>query len=151
MWHCPAASSSGARQIAIQSAYKQGFFWLTEQVLANLKSLDVAALHVRVREETPDASNGLRVQQYPARWLKALYPADEIFNRELGLPIDNFVVEQIRGQEEIYSVSRRVCELYGTVRSQCAQRPVLHPLCGVADDGDGRHCRGLNDVSCRLR
>lgn len=88
--------------VRVHSAYKQGLFWITEQVMPDLTSLPVVSVHVKVRAAGGDDNSGTRIRQHPARWIKALYPADEILERELGLPVDSFVVEQVEAQDSIY-------------------------------------------------
>lgn len=93
------AAQAGVR---VHSAYKQGLFWITEQLRPQLESLPVASLQVKVRAAGSAADTGERVRQHPARWIKALYPADEILAREIGLPVESFVVEQVDHQDSIY-------------------------------------------------
>lgn len=88
--------------VRIHSAYKQGLFWITEQLRPQLESLPVASLRVKVRAAGSAADTGERVRQHPARWIKALYPADEILARETGVPVESFVVEQVDQQDSIY-------------------------------------------------
>lgn len=97
---------AGARlaQVEVRSAYKQGFFWLTEQVLPALKSKPVKTVRIKVRMEIPDYSRQLQTYEHPARWIKALYPADAVLGRDLGLPQDAFVIEQADGQANVYSL-----------------------------------------------
>lgn len=93
--------------VEIHSAYKQGLFWLTEQVLPQLSSLSVAEVHLKIRSIVPDYDDPQTVYQHPARWLKSLYPADEIFQRDLGLPLDRFVMEMVDDQPDVYELEAR--------------------------------------------
>lgn len=97
------AGAASAR-ITIRSAYKQGFFWLTEQVLPSLKDKGVKAVHIKVRTARIDPSKGYRSNAMPTRWIKALYPADEIFRRDLGIPYDDFRIEQVDQAANTYAI-----------------------------------------------
>jgi len=98
--------AAGAKdpRVDIGSAYKQGYFWLVEQVLPALKGKPVASLRIKVRAEQPDRTRGLQSYEHPARWIKVLYPADAVFQRDLGLPVDSFVIEQVDQQASVYSL-----------------------------------------------
>lgn len=91
-------------QVQVHSAYKQGLFWLVEQVLPELELRPVASLHIKVRTARSGNDSGERVQQHPARWIKALYPADEILADAIGLPVESFVIEQVESQTSVYSL-----------------------------------------------
>ena len=66
------------------SAYKQGYLWMTEQVIPELKGKNARAVHVKVAEYHPDLSKKYKFYMVPSRWVHELYPVDEIFQRELG-------------------------------------------------------------------
>lgn len=97
------AGAQGAR-VTIRSAYKQGFFWLTEQVLPELKGKGVREIHVKVRAAAIDPSKNYRFNAMPTRWIKELYPADEIYRRDLGIPYDDFRVEQVAEAANTYAI-----------------------------------------------
>ena len=91
-------------RVRVLSAYKQGFLWLTEQVIPELKGKGAKAIHVKVAEYQPDVTKKYKFYMVPSRWVHELYPVDEIFLRELGLAKDNFSVELVKDPKEIYSV-----------------------------------------------
>ncbi|MGQ0735408.1 MAG: M14 family zinc carboxypeptidase, partial [Acidobacteriota bacterium] len=88
-----AKSGAANPKVAILSAYKQGYLWLTERVIPELKGKGVRAVHITAAEYTPDLSKKYKFYQVPSRWLHELYPVDEIFARELGLPKEQFTLE----------------------------------------------------------
>jgi hypothetical protein len=98
---------AGPAIVEIHSAYKQGLFWLIEQVLPQLSSRPVASVHIKIRSVVPDYEDPQQVYQHPARWLKSLYPADEIFVRDLGMPSSGFVMEMVEAQSEVYVLEAR--------------------------------------------
>jgi hypothetical protein len=79
--------------VEVLSAYKPGYFWLTERVLPALKGKGVDRLTVRFAEEREDFTRPKRTYAEPARWLQELYPVDEALSRELGIPIERIVFE----------------------------------------------------------
>lgn len=88
-----AAAGVPAGEVEVASAYKQGFFWLTEEVLPALKDKRPARLVISWSREQDDFSRPKRFYADPTRWLQELYPADEILARELGLPLDRVEFE----------------------------------------------------------
>jgi len=91
-------------QVTVLSAYKQGFLWLTEQVIPALEGKNVRSVRVKVREYHPDLSKDFKFYMVPTRWLHELYPVDEIFARELGLAKDRFTLELVPDAEDIYTL-----------------------------------------------
>ena len=92
------------RRVRMLSAYKQGYLWLTEQVIPELKGNGVRGIHIKVAEYKPDLTKKYKFYQVPSRWLHELYPVDEIFQRELGIPKDRFSLELVDAPKEIYTV-----------------------------------------------
>jgi hypothetical protein len=90
-----AVSSAGfpAPEVEVLSAYKQGFFWLTEKILPALKGKAVERLTIRFSEEKEDLTRPKRTYSEPARWLQELYPVDEILARDLGIPLERIEFE----------------------------------------------------------
>jgi len=91
-------------QVTILSAYKQGFLWLTEKVIPELKGKGVRSVQIRVASYEPDLSKKFKFYMMPSRWLHELYPVDEIFQRDLGLGKDAFRLELVEDAKDIYSL-----------------------------------------------
>ena len=91
-------------RVGVRSAYKQGFFWLTEQILPELRGKNVRAVRVKVLAHKPDLSKKFKFYTVPSRWLHELFPADEVFQRDLGLPAASFTMELVDAAKEIYTV-----------------------------------------------
>ena len=98
--------SAGAVDPAVRvlSAYKQGYLWMTEQVVPALKGKSARAIKVKVAEYRPDLSKKYKFYMVPSRWVHELYPVDEVFQRELGIPKDAFSIELAAGPKDTYSV-----------------------------------------------
>lgn len=99
-------SQAGAAhaEVKVRSAYKQGYFWLVEDVLPQLKARGVTGVRIKVRAARHNPSATARFQAMPTQWIKALYPADEAFHRELGMPIAAFAIEQVEDAPTIYAL-----------------------------------------------
>lgn len=93
--------------VKVLSAYKQGFLWLTEQVIPELKGKNAKSVYIKVATNNPDLTKKYKFYEVPSRWLHELYPADEIFERELGLPKAGFQMELVDGPKDVYSLEAR--------------------------------------------
>src|SRR5256714_7434162 len=99
-----ASAGAVAPTVRVLSAYKQGYLWMTEQVIPELKTKNARAIRVKVAEYHPDLSKKYKFYMVPSRWVHELYPVDEIFQRELGIAKDAFSVQLVDGAKEIYSL-----------------------------------------------
>jgi hypothetical protein len=90
--------------IRILSAYKQGYLWLTEQVIPELKGKGARAIQIKVAEYKPDLTKKYKFYQVPSRWVHELYPVDDILQRELGIAKESFSLELVDSPKEIYTV-----------------------------------------------
>src|SRR5262249_16647176 len=86
------------------SAYKQGFFWMTEQVFPRLEGKGARAIKVSGAEYHPDLSKKYKFYMVPSRWVHELYPVDEVFLRDLGIAKDAFSVEIVTDPKDTYTV-----------------------------------------------
>jgi zinc carboxypeptidase len=90
--------------VRVLSAYKQGYMWMTEQVIPELKNKGARAVHVKVAEYRPDLSKKYKFYIVPSRWVHELYPVDEIFQRDLGIAKDNVTIELVADPKDTYTV-----------------------------------------------
>lgn len=97
-------AGAAAPQVRVLSAYKQGFLWLTEQVIPELKGKGVRGMHIRVAAHKPDLSKKQKFYMVPSRWLHELYPVDEIVQRELGIAREHFSLDLVEEAKDIYTV-----------------------------------------------
>ncbi|OGD21877.1 MAG: hypothetical protein A2W03_10850 [Candidatus Aminicenantes bacterium RBG_16_63_16] len=91
--------------VRVHSAYKQGFFWLTEDVLDALRGRPVDRIVIRFAREKDDFSSPKRFYSEPMRWLQELYPADELMSSGLGLPLDRIGFEINEKEEPVYEAT----------------------------------------------
>jgi len=68
-------------------AYKQGFHWIKDNIIPQLKSLHAAAIDIHFAPHPLDLENTTKYRAEPVRWLQELYPIDEIMEKELEIPL----------------------------------------------------------------
>jgi murein tripeptide amidase MpaA len=90
--------------VRVLSAYKQGFSWLTEQVIPALRGRGARSIRMRIATHKPDLSKKFKFYSVPTRWLHELYPVDELFQRDLGVPTSAFRMELAEDAKDIYSL-----------------------------------------------
>ena len=91
-------------QVRILSAYKQGYLWLTEQVIPSLKGKGVKSVRIQVAKVQPDLSKKYKFYEVPTRWVHELYPVDDVFTRDLGVAGDDFHLELVDAPKDIYTL-----------------------------------------------
>ncbi len=91
-------------EVEVLSSYKQGFFWLTEKVIPELRKKKIDRITIRFSEEKDDFSKPKRFYADPYRWLQELYPVDEIIAKDAGIPIENITFEKKEEGHPIYEV-----------------------------------------------
>ncbi len=92
------AAGAASADVKVRSAYKQGFLWMSEEVLPALKALpakSVASVHVKVAEYKPDFTKKYKFYQVPTRWLHELYPIDELLAKDLAIPVKAYSMELV--------------------------------------------------------
>jgi hypothetical protein len=97
-------AGAGDARVMVLSAYKQGFLWLTEQVIPELKGKGARSVHIKVATYRPDLTKKYKFYQVPSRWLHELYPVDEIFQRDLGITKDAFQMELVDDPKDVYTL-----------------------------------------------
>jgi hypothetical protein len=116
-------SGAADSRVIVLSAYKQGFLWITEQVMPELKRKGAKGLHISAALYHPDLSKKYKFYQVPSRWLQELYPVDEIIQRELGIPKDAVTLELADNQQDTYVV--RATDASGKTVYQGAFSPAV--------------------------
>ena len=91
-------------RVRILSAYKQGFSWLTEEVVPALEGRNAKSIRIRVATHKPDLTKKFKFYSVPTRWLHELYPVDEIVQRDLGIPTGAFKMELVDDAADTYTL-----------------------------------------------
>ncbi len=117
--------------VRVQSAYKQGFHWLEEEVLPRLQGLQSLQGLSRVEVVAPrfdaasvsSADPGAPPLEMEIRWLQELYPADELLAHRLGLPVTVTLGDDMRSDYRLtaYDSGGQVLHQEGFTPSFTAQ------------------------------
>jgi hypothetical protein len=91
-------------QVRVLSAYKQGYSWLTEEVVPALRGRNARSIRIRIATYKPDLTKKFKFYTVPTRWLHELYPADEVFQRDLGIPTSAFHMELAPDAKDVYAL-----------------------------------------------
>jgi len=91
-------------EVKVLSAYKQGFFWLTEEVIPSLREKKASRLVIKFAGEKDDLKTPKRFYSEPFRWLQELYPVDEVISKETGIPLERIEFELSKDNEPVYEV-----------------------------------------------
>ncbi len=119
------AGIAGART-EVLSAYKPGYFWMTEKILPRLKTAGADKVLIRFAEEKEDLTRPKRSYPEPTRWLKELYPVDDVISRETGIPLDRIEFEMKEGNDPVYEV--RAFDSNGSVLFEEAFSPRIREI-----------------------
>jgi hypothetical protein len=90
----------------VLSAYKQGYSWLVDRVLPEIRGRAIGSIQIQFAfiERYPQAIRWQRIAS-PIRWLQELYPVDEVLARELQLSPDQIDFQRSFEDKPIYRVS----------------------------------------------
>jgi len=86
------ADASGT-DVVILSAFKQGYSWLYESVRPRVAGRPVGDIVIRFRKNDPPEDWPQQAMQTPVRWLHEIFPIDEVFASELGVPLERIRFE----------------------------------------------------------
>jgi hypothetical protein len=81
-------------EVVVLSAFKQGYYWLYEQVRPRIEGRPIGEIVIRFRRNDPPDEWPQQAIHTPVRWLHEIFPIDEIFARELGVPLERIRFEQ---------------------------------------------------------
>ena len=84
-----------ATTVEVLSAFKQGFFWLTERVAPQLTGQEVGEIVIEFLRNDPPPEWPQQAIHTPLRWLHEIFPIDEVLARDLGLPLDRIRFEMV--------------------------------------------------------
>lgn len=76
---------AGAFDISVLSAYKQGYSWLEDRILPQLRGKGVARIALTYHSLKDSKEVRWQEMESDTRWLQELYPVDGILARELGI------------------------------------------------------------------
>ena len=73
-------------------------------VIPELKGKGAKSINIKIASNNPDLTKKYRFYEVPSRWLHELYPADEFFERQLGIAKTAFGMELVDDTRDIYSL-----------------------------------------------
>jgi hypothetical protein len=91
-------------EVEVLSAYKQGYFWLTEKVIPSLRGKAVHQIMIRFSLAEDSRKSLKRSYEEPGRWLQELYPADDVLAKELQIPVERIEFEIRSGAGPVYEI-----------------------------------------------
>lgn len=129
--------------VAVRPAFKQGFHWLVNEVLPEVRDLDAERIIIYFRPFDCCAARDMAI-----RWLQEIYPADEIFSREMDGVTVNFEQAPLDADHalsiEVHSEGLPVYRRGFTPRA--ALRPVLD---GYPEEKMACHPTGWLEVAIK--
>ncbi len=90
-----AGADPASTEVVILSAFKQGYSWLHDSVLPQLRGEAIGEIVVHFRRNDPPAEWPQQAIHTPVRWLHEIFPIDEVYARELGIDLDRIRFEQV--------------------------------------------------------
>ena len=157
-----AAHGGSAEKISVICAYKQGYSWIEEEMLPQLKAGSADQVEIYFKPFLPEGQtewldeNGATPSYHnlnadtpdkwydlPIRYLQELYPIEDILVKELGIGRDKVVFKAYEGEEEITYLCRGskdgsvCCE--DTYKAACSERPYMdeYPQMGKVHPATG--------------
>ncbi len=97
------ARGASEAEVHVLSAYKQGYSWVNDVLLPQLRGKPVAAIDLTYH--TLEESEEVRWQTIAAetRWLQEVYPIDAVLARELGISDSVVTFRPTRRKDPIYT------------------------------------------------
>ncbi|WP_163969416.1 M14 family metallopeptidase [Oceanobacillus halotolerans] len=87
--------------IMVRSAFKPGYFWLTEEIIPSIKQLDKTIGSITIHCLQEEKEDGLEL---PVRWIQEIYPVDEIMANELQLNVEDITFELSKDLGSTYEI-----------------------------------------------
>ncbi|MDE2980497.1 MAG: M14 family metallopeptidase [Gemmatimonadota bacterium] len=83
--------------VEVLSAFKQGFFWLTERIAPQLAGKEIGEIVIEFLRNDPPVDWPQQAIHTPLRWLHEIFPVDEVLAEDLGFPVDRIRFEMVDG------------------------------------------------------
>jgi hypothetical protein len=94
----------GAFDVVVLSAYKQGYSWIEDVILPELRERPVARIEIAYHTLRDSREVRWQAVESETRWLQELYPIDAVLARELGVADSSIVFVPTLESEPIYRV-----------------------------------------------
>ncbi|MDE2806116.1 MAG: M14 family metallopeptidase [Gemmatimonadota bacterium] len=90
-----AGADPDASTVEVLSAFKQGFFWLTERIAPLLTEQEIGEIVIEFLRNDPPVDWPQQAIHTPLRWLHEIFPVDEVLAEDLELPVDRIRFEMV--------------------------------------------------------
>ena len=90
-----AGADPDATTVEVLSAFKQGFFWLTERIAPQLAGKEIGEIAIEFLKNDPPVDWPQQAIHTPLRWLHEIFPVDEVLAEDLELPVDRIRFEMV--------------------------------------------------------
>ncbi|MCY3611118.1 MAG: M14 family metallopeptidase [Gemmatimonadetes bacterium] len=90
-----AGADPDATTVEVLSAFKQGFFWLTERIAPQLAGKEIGEIVIEFLRNDPPPEWPQQAIHTPLRWLHEIFPVDEVLAEDLGLAVDRIRFEMV--------------------------------------------------------
>ncbi len=119
---------SGAMDVNVLSAYKQGYGWLHDEILPQLEGKRVG--RITITYHTLKDSKEVQWSQVESdtRWLQELYPIDDIMARQLGIADSLITFVPTRQADPIYTVTATAPDGSTMLTASFSPKYVIRPM-----------------------
>jgi hypothetical protein len=123
-----------AYDIVVLSAYKQGFSWLNDEILPQLKDRPIGRVEITYRSLKDSREVRWQVVESDTRWLQELYPIDAVMAKELGIADSLITFTATQDQGPVYRV--RVLGRDGSemLKASFSPKYVVRPMFDLVPD-----------------
>jgi hypothetical protein len=123
-----------AYDVEVLSAYKQGFSWLNDEILSQLKDRPVGRIEIGYRSLKDSKEVRWQVVESDTRWLQELYPIDAVMAKELGIADSLITFTPTQDDGPVYRV--RVVGRDGRemLKSTFSPKYVIRPMFDLVPD-----------------
>jgi hypothetical protein len=121
-----AGASEKRVHVQVFSAYKQGYSWLTESIIPQLKGKAVD--HIEIEFAPYSDPQKLSSLGSPSRWVQQIYPVDEVMAKQLALPLAKITFKKMPAADgPTYRVRAYAADGHELLRDEFTVRLAQHP------------------------
>ncbi|MGH9334143.1 MAG: M14 family metallopeptidase, partial [Vicinamibacteria bacterium] len=122
-------AEKGVREpsVRVLSAYKQGYSFLEEVVLPKLEGQPIGGIEIRFARYVPPSEWPQQAMHTPVRWLHEAFPIDEVFARDLSIPLQRIRFEMAPPDAPAYEAVATSPDGAEILRETFSPKIVLRP------------------------
>jgi hypothetical protein len=123
-----------AYEVVVLSAYKQGYSWLNDEILPQLKDRLVGRIEITYRSLKDSKEVRWQVVESDTRWLQELYPIDAVMAKELGIADSLISFTATQDQGPVYRVRVLGRDGREMLTSSFSPKYVIRPMFDLVPD-----------------